>query len=366
MKILHVDTGKELRGGQGQLLLLARGLEKRGHAQTIVCPEGSKLEARAHEENLRVFALPSHDPGNAHGIFELREHLQAAGYDVLHAHDGRGQTLGWLASLGMAVRRVASRRVTYFSPRALGTRLKYGRLCHAVIAVSEHVRGILERAGVARSKIEVIPDGVEIPAALPDAARRAAVRARWGCVQQEFVVGHVGAFTHEKGQDIAIEALIELSKTLPQARLVLAGDGPLFNSARIREKGRRAGDRVRLLGYWEDLAEFFCGLDLFIMPSRSEGLGSSALLAMANGLAVVASRVGGLPEVVEDGKTGWLIPPDSPAALAEAIEQAASRPARLQELAANAREQARRFPSEAMVERTERLYLGIQEQAART
>ena len=122
-----------------------------------------------------------------------------------------------------------------------------------------------------------------------------------------------------------------------------------------------AGDRVGLPGYVENLSEFFAGLDLYVMPSLAEGLGSSVLLAMAHGLAVVASRIGGLPEVVEEGSTGWLVAPEpggavSPAALAGAIAAAASDRQRLREFGAEARKGARQFSSDIMVARTEALY----------
>lgn len=356
LKILHLDTALDLRGGQQQLLLLARGLREHGHAQLIVCPEGSALESRARREGFNLSVLPSHDPVYVHGILELRERLLAEPFELLHAHDGRSQTIAWLASLGMAVRRVASRRVTYLPGGLLCHRLKYDLTCHGLIAVSQFVLELLTSAGVPKEKIEVIPDGIELPAELPAPEARSRIRAQWGFSEREFVVGHVGAFTPEKGQDLAIDAGILLETTLPQARLLLVGDGPLRNSPKIRDKVQAARDRVRLLGYLENLSEFFAGLDLFIMPSRAEGLGSSALLAMAQGLAVVASRVGGLPEVIEDGTNGWLVPPESPRALAEAITAAASDRARLRQFGAAARERARRYSNDIMLERTETFY----------
>lgn len=356
LRIVHLDTGKELRGGQQQLLLLARGLRRRGHEQLVVCPQGSALEARALAEDYHVFALPAHDPAHAHGILQLREQLRITPFEILHAHDGRGQTLAWFASVGMAVCRVASRRVTFLPAGVLGHRLKYGRTCLGIIAVSKFVRQLLVSSGVPESKIEVIPDGVEVPAELPGAESRARMRAQWGFGTREFVVGHVGAFTPEKGQDIALEAALLLREKFPQARLLLVGEGALRASPKIEAKLRQLQGFVQLPGYLENLSEFFAALDLFIMPSRAEGLGSSALLAMAHGVAVVASRVGGLPEIVEEGKTGWLIPPDSPPALADAILAAASDRARLAQFSVHARARAHLFSSDIMLERTEALY----------
>jgi glycosyltransferase involved in cell wall biosynthesis len=355
-RIVHLDTGRMLRGGQRQLLMLARGLREMGYEQLLVCPEASALERRASREGLRVFALPPHDPGQANGILQLRQQLLAEPAQILHAHDGRGQTLSWLASLGLPVRRVASRRVTFLPDTRVRHRFIYRHTCHAVIAISEYVRQLLVTSGIPTARIEVIPDGVEIPSELPSAVRRSQARARWGVGEQEFVLGQVGAFAPEKGQDIAMQTVLLLADRLPQARLLLVGELPPASAARIEEEVRATQGRVRLLGDLEDLTDFFAALDLFLMPSRAEGLGSSALRAMAHGRAVVASRVGGLPEVVEEGKTGWLVPAESPHELAEAILAAASDRARLAEFGINARARAQQFSNDIMVARTEALY----------
>ena len=179
LRIAHIDTGLSLRGGQRQMLMLAQGLRERGHEQVIVCLEGSGLEERAQREGFRVFSLPANDPGHAFGILLWRQQLKTWAPQILHAHDGRGQTLAWLASLGLPVRRVASRRVTFFPSDRWTYRLKYGRTCHAVIAVSENIRELSVQAGVPRERITVIPDGIEVPAELPSAAERLRLRTSW-------------------------------------------------------------------------------------------------------------------------------------------------------------------------------------------
>ncbi len=356
LRIVHIDTGQELRGGQRQLLLLAQEMRKRGHAQTIVCPEDSALDRRATAEGFRVFALPSHDLGHAHGLLQLRQLLLAESWPLLHAHDGRGQTLGWLASLGLPVRRVASRRVTFLPGTRARHRFIYSRTCHVVVAISDYIKGLLVESGVPERKIEVIPDGIDIPVSLPTPEARAHARRDWGFGEKDFVVGHVGSFTEEKGQDVAIAAMAQIAETLPHAHLLLAGDGPRWAALEASAKASAIRTALHLPGRVQNLSEFFAALDLYVMPSRAEGLGSSALLAMAHGLAVVASRVGGLPEIVEEGAGGWLVPPDSPPALAEATVNAASDRPRLAQFGSRARQRACQFSGDIMRERTEALY----------
>ena len=356
LRIAHIDTGWSLRGGQRQMLMLAQGLRERGHEQAIVCLEGSGVEERAQREGFRVFSLPAYDPGHAFGVLLWRQQLQAWAPHILHAHDGRGHTLAWLASMGLPVRRVASRRVTFFPTDRWTYRLKYGRTCHAVVAVSENIRELSVQAGVPRQRIAVIPDGIEIPAELPSAAARLRLRTSWKCENDDFVVGLLGASTPEKGQDLALAALALLAEKLPKARVVLAGDDAATPGGRSIQGAGPERPRVIRLGSIEDLASFFPGPDLFVMPSKAEGLGSSALWAMAYGLPVVATRVGGLPEIVVENETGWLIPPGSAQSLAVAILLASSDREKLTTFGRHGRKRAKGFSADIMVNRTEALY----------
>ncbi len=356
MNIIHIDTGRELRGGQRQLLRLARGLSGRHHEQLIACPEGSALEASAREEGHRVFAMPAHDPGHANAVFQLRQELLWHPVHIIHAHDGRGQTISWLSSVGLPVRRVASRRVTFLPNHRLRHRFIYGHTCHAVIAVSQFIRSLLVETGVPADKIEVIPDGIEIPREAFSPENRAQARARQGWNDQDFLIGQIGAFAPEKGQDIAVEAMRWLVGRRPQVRLLLVGHAPEELQARLRGQSESARERVQFLGHIEDLTPFLAAIDVLIMPSRAEGLGSAALMAMAHGVPVIASRVGGLPEIVADGQTGWLIQPGSASALADCITSAASDRAQLRRFGVAAREQAGPYSIEKMVERSETLY----------
>jgi glycosyltransferase involved in cell wall biosynthesis len=349
-KIAHIDTGKDFRGGQDLLLSVARGLRLRGHHQLIVCHAGGPLARRAASEQFELAPL------GAGAITRLRRRLSAESFDIVHAHDGRAQNISVLASAGLPLRRVASRQVAFPPRQPLIHRWKYAKTCHGIIANSEAVRGVLMSTGISAETIEVIAPGIELPAELPNAALRAQARARWDFSSEDFVIGHAGAFTREKGQDVALEALLLLAPRLPRARMLLAGEGPERENPRMKELINQTTGIAVLPGFLDDLSEFYAALDLFIMPSRSEGWGLTALQAMANGLAVIASDVGGLPEVVEHGKTGWLVSPDSPPGLADAIEAAASDPARRCAYGRSARERAEQFSIQRTVELTEQFY----------
>lgn len=324
------------------MLSLARGLRERNHRQLIVCPAASPLAERASAEKFDLAPL------GFGAIASLRRRLSWERFDIAHAHDGRAQNISFLASATLALRRVASRQVAFPPRHPLTHRWKYTRTCDGIIANSDAVRSALIASGIPAEKIEVIPPGVEIPARLPTPSLRAQARARWGFANDDFVIGHAGAFTKEKGQDVALEAGRLVAPRVPHARMLLVGDGP--------ERHNQTEGIALLPGFLDNLTEFYAALDLFIMPSRSEGWGLAALEAMANGLPVIATDVGGLRELVVPGQTGWLTPPDSPQALADAIEAAAVNPSLRCECGRNARERAAHFSMQRTVELTEQFY----------
>lgn len=352
MRILHIDTGMEMRGGQRQLLLLARGLARRGHEQVLACRKGGELQKEAARAGLETVGI---HPGLVPAGLQLRWLLRQRGVQIIHAHDGRGQTLALIASVGRSVQRVASRRVSFRPRGGMIHRLKYSRTCDVVIAVSEFVRDELVRSGIPSANIEVISDGVEIPEALPDGAERLLARRSFGLGSGDFVMGHAGAFTPEKGQAIAIDAFTRTKQRLPTARLLLAGDGPM-RAELSREWPQTPEAAVLFPGFLSDLGPFMSCLDVFLMPSLKEGLGSAALNAMAHGVPVIASRTGGLCEIVEDGKTGWLFAPGSADDLAQKILAAAADESARVLRGERGRERARAFTDDIMVRKTEELY----------
>lgn len=282
------------------------------------------------------------------GVLDLRRAL--SGIQIVHAHSGRAQSLALLAGWRLPVVRVATRHVAFTPRHPRIHALKYGAGCDGVIAVSEPVRRILLEAGVSERKIAVIPNAVENPEGEITVEERAAARRRYGIGQADFAVGQLGAFTQEKGQDVAMQALASLRHRMPGLRVILAGEGA---------PALPPDARLLLPGFVANRREFFAALDLFIMPSRSEGWGLAAAEALAHGVPVIASDTGGLTSIVEPGLTGWLVAPGDARALAGAIEHAASDPRRLNEMSAKARERSARFSAQKTAELVEAFYVSL-------
>jgi len=353
MRILHIDTGTVMRGGQELLMMSARGLRARGHMQTIACPPGSPLAAMASVEGFVV--LPIERP-YLRAARAVRRLVRSQPHDLVASHDARAQTVAYLATLGLPIVRVANRLVVFEPRNPFTHRLKYKYTCDVVVALSQAVKDTLVRSGIPAEHIEVITGGIDFPEQLADPGARERMRAQWGLSPNDFAIGHVAAFTAEKGQLDALDSLLALLPKHPNIRMLLVGDGPLREDPRTQERVRAASGAAQLPGYLKPAAEFYAGLDLFLVNSTAEALGLSALHAMAHAVPVIATTVGGLPEVV--GGTGWLIPPGDPRALAEAIEEAIEESASgvMRERGKRAREHARRFSAEVTAQRTETLY----------
>ena len=226
-------------------------------------------------------------------------------------------------------------------------------LVHRFVALSKHQeRYLAERVGIAPRRITQIYNGVDVDRFRPREAPRE---------EGSFTIGTVGRMQDVKDPLNLVEAFLLLRRSRPdlaaRARLVLVGDGALRAAveSRLREGG--AWEAASLPGAREDVAEQLRAIDLFALPSKAEGISNTILEAMATGLPVVATRVGGNPELVEEGRTGLLVPPSDPAGLAAALARYSEDPALAAAHGAAGRERARaEFSLERMVTRYAALY----------
>lgn len=228
----------------------------------------------------------------------------------------------------------------------------------AHIAVSEDVRSTITPG--LRWPVQVITHGVDVPRVRALAAQRAAVRAELGIEDDEVVIGTVANFRAEKAYEVWIEAaataLRAQDEATPRLRFLSIGQGPLEASMRDRVAALKVGDRIQLLGYQQDATRLMAGFDLFTLASRHEGLPVSLMDAMALGLPVVATRVGGIPEAVTSGQEGTLVPSGDAYAFARACLDLAADGEQRRRMGAAAAARGADFDVRLAVDRLERLY----------
>jgi glycosyltransferase involved in cell wall biosynthesis len=343
-RIVHVDSGRSWRGGQRQVFLLATGLRDLGYRTLVVAPTGSPLIKRAERAGLPTYRLTLRGEWDIRSARELRAVAGEWKADIVHAHDARAHSIARLALLGKRKTRLVVTRRVAFTPKQI--RLKYRHGIDAFIAISNAVKAVMVKAGVPAERIEVVYTGLPTPVV----KRPRNWRRERGWPPTTVVCGVVGAMTQEKGLDL----IGGIARRLPgevfrRTRLVLLGGKGKGGTSVSGVEGFDAG-------FVEEIHDAMAGLDVLWHPAKSEGLGTSVIDAMALGIPPIAFAVGGLPEVIEDGKSGLLIPPGDVQAFMRGAADLITNDALRARLGEGARLRAREFSLERMIERTAEVY----------
>lgn len=345
MRVLQVGSSLHDWGGiERYVAFLAEGLTSRGHEVTVVCPPGSPLDQRVQGSKHRL-ALKGKYRIDRLGPF-LRAMRQGR-WDVVHIHFSPDYIVPALAARLARVPLVVMTRHVAISWSA-GKARQYRRLFDGFIAVSDAVRGKLVESGVPEERVRVAKAGV--PGLVPKRWRES-VRDEMGIEPGVFAVGFFGRLVADKGIGPLVEAarLVDPEKVQFQ----VFGDGPLS------DKVQRAEGAIVGRGFVPDVADAMAAMDAVVIPSVwEEAFPYSALEAMSAGRPIVASDIGGLPELVEDGRTGLLVPPGDAASLAHACQALAQDANLAESMGLEARERhAREFKVEHMAERIESAYV---------
>ena len=350
---LHIDTARTWRGGQGQVMHTVMGLRARRQRTALVAhPEGELY--RRMSEGTDLIPLAPRNEIDLAAAWRLSRVLKQLKPQVIHAHDPHGVAMAAtalsIASPSPQPALVASRRIEFRIAQNSFSKWKYGRV-DCFVAISEAVRHRLVADGIAREKTTVVHEGVDVERIvhLPTAN----VHAAFYLPTHAPVVGNIGALVPQKGQHHLIDAAAIVVRAVPDSRFVICGEGELRPALEEQIKRKHLERHVFLAGFRPDVLELLKGFDLFALSSLQEGLCTSLVDAMAASKAAVATRVGGVPEVVADGETGFLVPARDHEALADRIITLLKDDARRARMGEAALKRAReRFTMDRMVEGT--------------
>ena len=359
MRVAHVDTADTWRGGEGQVLALARGLAGRGHDVIVICPPGSELEAACGRHGVPVWTASMRGELDLAAVAKVARGLRRFGAEVVHFHTAKAHTIGLGASLlaGTPVK-VLSRRVDFPIGGNPFSKMKYKIRVDAVVAISNAVKDVLVAGGVAPHLITVIYSGIDL-GQYEKKTDGSYVKRELGIPESSPLVGGIGALAPHKAQSYFLRAAAELAKVRPDVRYVIAGEGELEGELRAVAASLGIEEIVTFTGFRRDVKAVLSSLDVFVLSSVAEGLCTSILDAMASGVPVVATRVGGVPEIVLDGVCGLLVPPADPTAMAQSIKRVLLDGSLRNKLAEGGRKRVLDFSVDKTVEQTERLYGGL-------
>ncbi len=345
MRVLHVNPARTWRGGERQVLLLARHLAQDGIESVLAVDPGGALGDRAAAAGFATVGFRARGDLDPFAVARGVRLLRCVRPDLLHLHTARAHGAGGLSARLAGFHPVLVTRRVELPVRGPWGRWKYRRLADHYVAISGAVESSLRSAGVPGSCITRIPSGVELPA--KPAPRRAAV---------PWTIGTLAAFTAQKDPTTWLETVRRVANTLPDAQFAWAGEGELRRVTEVAVHDSALGGRVRFLGFLEEPELFWRSVDVFFLPSAFEAMGTVLLDAMAQGIPIVATRVGGIPEVVRHEREGLLAPARDAGALAAALVELRRRPELAQRLGEAGRVRALDFDVLRMARRTRELY----------
>jgi glycosyltransferase involved in cell wall biosynthesis len=323
MKIVIAESSTAMGGQELAVLLHAGGLRKRGHDVRLILEPDSSIFRKAVERGLPVAPVAMSRLQYPAAIFAFRSIMMRERPALLHVNSSRDSWIGGLAArlVSPRVRVVRSRHISTPLNRNLTTRMLYRRLMDFVIVTGSELtrRGLIERDGLEPDRVAAFPIGIDIEQfkpGRPDDDLRRELKLQPG----HRLVGLISYLRSYKGHEYFIEAA---ARVLPRAKdvtFLIIGEGPEEGRLRARVASLGLSEQVRMLGFRDDLLNVFRSLDLFVIPSvEGDTIPQVLMQALAMGLPVVSTTVGSIPDVVQDGKTGFVVPPRNADALADRI-----------------------------------------------
>jgi len=375
MKVLHFRSTSTLAGPERCILELVRPLREEGFEMQLV--------AYYRRKDTSLFVHPVLDEASKRGlemeqwedmawlspsvIRRLARKLKMGGFFLLHTHDYKTDVLGGIAARLAGVQAVATLHLHDLSTCQLRLYrildLVVLRSFPRVIAVSEALRQELIAAGFPPAKVVTVHNGISRQEFASGAFSRAEeLRQRLGIGNSQPVVSTIGRLSSQKGQKDFLESAARVLKALPNARFLILGDGPAKEELRDLCRSLNIQDAVSFLGHQRDVAAFMALSNCIVLASVREGLPYVLLEALALARPVVATQVGGVPELVQDGEAGLVVPPRKPDRLAEAILYLLRNPAEAARLGQEGRERVlREFTAEVMGYKTAEVYRAVLE-----
>lgn len=361
MNITHLVENLNRGGLERVVIDLVRAQSAAGHRCEVVCLfEEGQL---AGELDVPVFACRKRGGLDIRALLRVRRRLEERETAVLHTHNSMAHYYGMIAALGLPI---ACRINTRHNMTGLRRGSRKDWLYRRSLALTDRVVSVANAAHVEllshgllpEARTAAVPNGIPMTGFLP-ASRESHARlaAALGVVDGARIVGAVGRLHPAKDHPTLLAAFREVAAAIPDAVLVVVGGGALQAELETLARSLGIGDRVHFLGDRNDVRELLRGFDVLAVSSRTEGYSVVLVEASAVGLPIVATAVGGNAEIVRDGATGIIVPPQNPAALAAGIRALLDDPARAERLGEAARAWALSEGSvETMARRYEALY----------
>ncbi|MFC1643538.1 glycosyltransferase [Chlamydiota bacterium] len=359
LKILILITELDVAGAEKIVYYQAKGLKEKGHDVEVACLYGRGVMGdRIESCGIPVIYLEAKGKWDFSVLFRLRGLLKKNDYDILHCHLFHANIIGRISAIFIPKMVVISTTHVMEVDKIYRVRLEglTSFLTDAYICVSNSVREFLNDKGKIRpDKLNVVHNGINLEEFIPDKSPEQ-IKRELG-IEKKIIIGSVGRLHKQKGYEYLLKAAALLKKDLSDFSLLIVGDGPLKNDLVLLSKSLKIEDLVIFTGFRSDIANILNAIDIFVLPSVWEGFGLVVAEAMALSKPVVATNVDGVPEIVEDGVTGFIVEPENPEIIAKRIKDILDNPEKMDEMGKEGRIRVEDFFTvDRMVDGVENLY----------
>lgn len=355
-RIAHSESSLGWGGQEHRVLAELRGFQERGCAVWLLAPRNSQIYRRAVEAKIPARHLVTSKPLFPFNAMFLAAWLARHRVQILNPHSSQdGWLLGVAGRLAFTPFVVRTRHIDVSYPNRRLSRHAFTTLCDHVLTTSDKISGhFREFFGLPEDRVSTIPTGIDLALFTPEGPKAQLLPPRPGVP----TVGMVSVLRSWKGHETLLEAAQILRTAGFEARFAIVGDGPGRNELPRLIQARNLGDIVTMAGHHEDVPSVLRALDILVIPStKHEGVPQIGLQALATKTAVIGSDVGGIPEIIQPGKTGRIFPAKNAIALAEAIRETLGSPAVTRQMAENGRRTVEaNHGLESMLDKLDQLY----------
>lgn len=323
MHIAHICTNLTWRGGEQQVAYLLEELAAKGVTQSVICLPGSVMEEHCQQKGYNYYSIKKNSSVSLRFALKLRKFCLKQGVTITHAHDSHAHTFMVLADalFGGMPAMVVSRRVDFPVSKSIFSRFKYNYLkIKKIICVSHAIQAITAPAIRDKSVLVTVHSGNDM-SRFSNFTKNGKLHKELGINEDIKLVGNVAALAPHKDYFTFIDTVELLVKKELNAKYLIIGSGPLEKEIKAYVAAKKLEGHILFLGFRKDIPDVLPELDVFLITSETEGLGTSVLDAMACKVPVVATNAGGIPEMVKHLETGWLGEVKTPESLAEGVEK---------------------------------------------
>jgi L-malate glycosyltransferase len=362
LKVLHLSSEKTWRGGEQQIAYLIEELSDLGVQNHVALKSGSAFEAHCRKNRIDFIALPFKNTADIFTAWSIRTYCNKNRFNVIHMHSAKSHGIGVLSAVvGNKTPLVLSRRVDFVPRPNFVTRWRYNhRAVKKILGVSDKITGIMKNYVSDPDRCVTVHSGIDA-GKFPRNADRSILRKEFSIPDHAVLIGNTSALETHKDYPTFINTIEKLVAANIDLKAMIIGDGSLRQSLSDLVDEKDLQPHFIFTGFRNDIPEILPGLDIFLMTSETEGLGTSVLDAFATGVPVVSTDAGGIPEMVEHKKTGMLCGVKKPECLASAVIELLDNSALRHDIIARARSRVGDFTKENTAKKTLAIYQEIRE-----